>query len=451
MLEAPRTGPLFTDLYELTMAAGYYHHNLLSDATFSLFIRESAARNFFVAAGLQEVLDALESFCFTEDDIEYLKQTRLFSGDFLSFLRTLMFTGQLFAMPEGTIFFPEEPVLEVTAPIIEAQLIETFLLNTIGSQVLFASKGARCLHSSKGRPLIDFSLRRTQGQDAGVRVARSTYISGFVGTSNVLAGKRYGIPVSGTMAHSYVSAFDREIDAFHAYAKTFPESCVLLIDTYDTLEGARNAVQVALEMKKAGSALVGVRLDSGNMLALSQQVRHILDDAGLTEVKIYASSGFDEFEIHELLSKGAKIDAFGVGTKVGVSADMPFVDIVYKLVRFGKRNVRKLSSGKMTLAGDKQVFRKFDEKGKFVADIISVRDETIDGSVPLLETVMEKGSRVVDRPSLEEIRAVFQSNFEALPEPYKSIHESHSYPVTLTDRLIRLQPDVATPFVKETS
>ncbi|PQP34408.1 nicotinate phosphoribosyltransferase [Desulfobacteraceae bacterium SEEP-SAG9] len=242
--------PLFTDLYELTMAAAYFDHGIDSSATFSLFIRDQKERNFFVAAGLEDVINELESLHFSEDDIQYLKATGLFADDFIAYLKNLHFSGDIHAMAEGTVFFPNEPVLEVTASVIEAQILETFLLNTIGFQTMIATKAARCIHAAAGRPLIDFSLRRTQGQDAGLKVARSTYIAGFTSTSNVLAGKIYGIPISGTMAHSFISVFDSEKDAFSAYADTFPENSVFLVDTYDTLEGARHAVNVAKEMKK---------------------------------------------------------------------------------------------------------------------------------------------------------------------------------------------------------
>jgi nicotinate phosphoribosyltransferase len=395
-----------------------------------------------VAAGLETVLAELACFGFSEGEIAYLKQTGLFSDTFLSFLKALRFRGSIIAMPEGSVFFPDEPVLEVTAPIIEAQIVETFLLNTIGSQSLFASKGARCMHAADGRPVVDFSLRRTQGQDAGLKVARSTYISGFAGTSNLLAGQRYGIPVSGTMAHSYILAFENEIDAFRAYAAVFPDHSVFLIDTYDTIEGARQAVRVGLEMRKQGHSLKGVRLDSGDMIDLSCRVREILDDAGLSDVKIYASSGFDEFTIHELLANGARIDAFGVGTKIGVSADAPYLDIVYKLVKMNDRLVRKMSPGKKTLAGEKQVFRKADVQGKFIEDIIGLRNETIAGATPLLSTVMRRGERLGIRPTLKDIQTRFKSDFSALPNKYKSIHKRHRYPVKLSEQLVVAQKNI---------
>jgi nicotinate phosphoribosyltransferase len=351
----------------------------------------------------------------------------------------LRFSGKIFAMPEGTIFFSNEPILEVTAPIIEAQLIETFLLNTIGFQSMIASKAARCIHVAGDRPLIDFSLRRTQGQDAGQNVARTTYIAGFAATSNVLAGQIYGIPISGTMAHSYVEAFSGDLAAFSAYSKTFPDNSIFLIDTYDTINGAKHAVTIAKQMKENGHSLIGVRLDSGDMVDLSQKVRKIFDDAGLSNVKIFASSGFDEFKIAKIISQGAKIDAFGVGTKVGVSADAPYLDVVYKMVHFKDRDVRKLSPGKMTLAGEKQVFRKSDPNGRYLEDIIGLRDDIINQSRPLLKKVMENGEMLQPHPSLQTIRDRFKKNFALLDDRYKSIFEHNAYPVTLSNSLQKLQ------------
>jgi nicotinate phosphoribosyltransferase len=443
MTEHHRAGPLFTDFYELTMAASYFDHQVLDTATFSLFIRDIyATRNYFVAAGLEQVLDELAAFKFFHPDISYLQSTGRFSEHFLDYLAQLRFTGNVYAMPEGTVFFANEPVMEVTAPIVEAQLIETFILNTVGFQTMIASKAARCFHTADGRPLIDFSLRRTHGQDAGIKVARSTFIAGFAATSNVLAGKIYGIPISGTMAHSYVSAFDNERDAFFAYADTFPDHSIFLIDTYDSVEGARHAAAVAKEMKKKGHALLGVRLDSGDMASLSQKVRKVLDDAGLNDVKIFASSGFDEFKIAKVVSEGAAIDAFGVGTKVGVSADAPFVDVVYKMVRFKGRDVRKLSPGKVTLAGEKQVFRKSDQNGRYLEDIIGQRDEVMDKGKPLLKKVMENGKLLRPHPQLQTLQETFKENFAALDDRYKSIKDHKAYPVKLSRRIQDLQEKV---------
>jgi nicotinate phosphoribosyltransferase len=338
--------PLLTDLYELTMAAAYFNQGIQAPATFSLYVRRHPARGFFVAAGLDEVVTALQEFRFAADDIGYLRRTGFFSDPFLAYLESLRFQGEVWAMPEASLFFPDEPILEVTAPIIQAQLLETWLINAVGLSCLIATKAARCVHAARGRSLMDFSLRRDQGADAGLAAARSSYLAGFDATSNVLAGKLYGIPVAGTMAHSFVQAFEREIDAFRSYARSFPQRTVLLIDTYDTLAGARNAVQVAGEMRERGESLQGVRLDSGDLADLSRRVRAILDEGGCREVKILASGGLDEFDLAALLAQGAPIDAFGVGTRMGVSADAPYLDMVYKLVRYDGRPVCKHSTGK---------------------------------------------------------------------------------------------------------
>jgi len=436
-------GPLFTDLYELTMAAGYFKRRLFKAATFSLFVRDyPPGRKYFVAAGLQDALAELESLKFSSDELAFLRKNGLFSSDFLSFLKKFRFSGSVFAMPEGSIFFANEPILEVTAPLIEAQVVETFLLNTIGFQTMIASKAARCVHVAAGRPLIDFSLRRTQGHDAGMKVARSTYLAGFTGTSNVLAGREYGIPISGTMAHSFVQAFGSELEAFSVFADTFPDSTVLLIDTYDTIAGARAAVKVALEMKKKGHALLGVRLDSGDMVRLSRDVRKIFGDAGLSEVKIFASSGFDEFKIQKVVEAGAQIDAFGVGSNVGVSADAPFIDIVYKMVRCGRRDVRKLSPGKVTLAGEKQVFRDCDENGVYRSDTIGLRSDAFNDRLPLLEPVMKNGRLTRPHPSLETIRKQFGRNFNALADSFKALDAAAAYPIEISPRLQRLQENL---------
>ena len=440
MTSSPIIGPLLTDLYEITMAAGYWAHDIQGRATFSVFVRNPhQKRNFFVAAGLETLLKELEAYRFNRADIDYLQHLALFDPRFLEALGQLTFTGDVFALPEGTLFFPEEPVLEITAPIIEAQLIETLVLNTIGIATLIATKAARCTHAAEGRPLVDFALRRTHGQAAGNQVARSTYIAGFSATSNVQAGQRYGIPVSGTMAHAFVTAFDSELDAFRAYASTFPHNTIFLIDTYDTVEGAKNAATVALEMQARGHSALGVRLDSGDIIALSFAVRRILDDAGLSHMKIYASSSFDEAKITAIVLAGAPVDAFGVGTRVGVSADAPYLDIVYKLVRLGNRNIRKLSPGKITLAGEKQIFRRRDAAGMYLEDIIACREETIADASPLLEPVMVNGKKTQATVALPDIRENFARHFERLDPRYKAIARHETFPVKISDRLNALQ------------
>ena len=427
---------LLTDLYELTMAQSYYEHDMFAPATFSLFIRNfSLHRPYMIAAGLEGVLHFLQELHFSQSALDYLASTGIFSREFLDYLATLRFTGEVWAMPEGHPSFPNEPILEVTSPIIEAQVVETFIINQLNLQSLIATKAARCMTAAQGRGLVDFALRRTQGVDAGLKVARACYMAGFASTSNVLAGKRYGIPIAGTMAHSYVTAFEREIDAFRAFVHTFPERSILLIDTYDTLEGARKAVQVAREMETRGQRLQGVRLDSGDLLALSIGVRRILDKAGLQETHIFASGGLDEFEVEELVRVGAPIDAFGVGTKMGVSADAPWTDMAYKLVRYGERPKLKLSKGKATLPGQKQVYRFYDNEGLLQRDVIALRDEAVAGGEPLLQKVMEGGKLVAPYPSLEQLRSRFQEESSRLPEPYKALRDGPQYPVALSPGL----------------
>lgn len=432
---------LLTDLYELTMAACYYKYKMFAPATFSLFIREYPPhRGYFVSAGLADVLAFLETFHFEQEDLDYLSTTGLFSDDFLNYLSTLHFTGDVFAIPEGRLFFKDEPILEVTAPIIEAQLVETFVMNAINLQVMIATKAARCVYAAKGRKLVDFSLRRTQGVDAGLKVARASYIAGFVGTSNVLAGKLYNIPVFGTMAHSFVTSFEREIDAFRAFAKMFPENTVLLIDTYDTIIGAHKAAIVGKEMLTQGSRLKGVRIDSGDMATLSKEVRAILQEAGLDDVLIFASGGFDEYKIASVIEKGGEIDAFGVGTKMGVSADAPYTDIAYKLVNYDGRPVLKLSTGKKTMVGEKQVFR-IKEGNRLIKDVIALRSEKLEGE-PILKPVMKGGKRLQPSEPLDAIRERFQQEFQGLDDVYKALENPKLFPVTLGPHLQKVQEQI---------
>ena len=354
----------------------------------------------------------------------------------------MRFTGEVRALPEGSIFFVDEPILEVSAPIIEAQLAETFIINAVSLQTMIASKASRVVHAAGGRPLVDFSLRRTQGSDAGLKVARASYLAGFAGTSNVLAGKVYGLPIFGTMAHSYITSFHSEIDAFRVFVRNFPVGATLLIDTYDNISGAHHAVTVAKEMEAKGERLEFVRLDSGDMAAISKEVRRILDDNGLDYVRIMASGGFDEHKIAGLLADGAKIDAFAVGTKMGVSADAPYFDIAYKLVRYADRPVMKLSTGKATLVDKKQVWRTFDAQGAMQRDVIALKDETVSAGSPLLEPVMAGGRIIRPLPTLQASRDYFQAQFAMLPATYKSLQDPVSYPVSLSAGLKKLQSRV---------
>ena len=442
MSARPDNLALLTDLYELTMAACYFEYSMFTKATFSLFIRKYPPnRRYFVSAGLDDVLTFLENLKFSKEDLDYLENTKLFSPDFLHYLSNLRFTGDVFAIPEGRIFFKDEPILEVTAPIIEAQLVEPLIINTINFQVSVATKASRCLYAAKGRKLVDFSLRRTHGTDAALKVARASYIAGFMGTSNVLAGKVYNIPTFGTMAHSFILSFDKELSAFRAFSKVFPENTVLLIDTYDTITGAYKAAAVGKEMRERGLKLKGVRLDSGDTPSLSRQVRKILNESGLNDVSIFVSGGFDEYKIAEVIEKGAEIDAFGVGTKMGVSADAPYTDIAYKLVKYNNRPVLKLSAGKETLVDEKQIYR-FVENGRLKKDVIALRHEPIEEGEPILQPVMREGKRVSPSDSLEEIRERFFEEFLKLDEELKELEPKKEFPIELSPGLRKLQERV---------
>lgn len=430
---------LFTDLYELTMCASYFDNRKCEPATFDLFIRRLPPdRSYFLFAGLEQALSYLEQVRFTDEHINYLR-SQGFKEDFLQYLKNFRFKGEVYAVPEGSIVFPNEPLIRVTAPIIEAQLVETFLLNTINLQTMIATKASRVVHAAQGRPIIEFGLRREHGIDAGMKVARSTYLAGCAGTSNVLAGMVYGIPVFGTMAHSFVMSYEKEIDAFRAFAKTFPSKSTLLIDTYDDFAGAEKAAIVAKELEKAGQQLSGVRLDSGDLVTISKKVRALLDQKGLQYVTIFASGDLDEYKINDLLSKGAKIDAFGVGTKMGTSTDYPYIDVVYKLSEVANEkgefsSMMKLSADKVTLPGRKQVYRFTDDSGQYLKDVIALSDEQVDGE-PLLVKVMADGQIISNMPSLDEIRAVAAENLSRLPEKYKQLTNASSYPVELSPPL----------------
>jgi nicotinate phosphoribosyltransferase len=427
---------LLTDLYQLTMAQSYFQSQKLGPATFSLFIRSYPPnRGYFVAAGLQDVLEFLEQFKVDATGIDYLHARRMFTDDFLDFLQGLTFSGEVWAIPEGRLFFKDEPIVEVTAPIVEAQIVETFIINQINFQSLIATKAARCVHAAGPRSVVDFSLRRTHGIDAGMKVARSSYLAGFAGTSNVQAGQRYGIPLVGTMAHSFVSSFEREIDAFRAFVRSFPNHSTLLIDTYDTLAGARKALEVAKEMAAQGQHLQGVRIDSGDLAQLVRAVRKIFNKAGLNHVKLVGSGGLDEYDLAEFSEADIPYDSYGVGTKMGVSADAPWSDIAYKLIEYDNRPVVKLSPGKISLPGKKQVFRMCDPQGRLQQDLITLRDETVASAEALLKKVMIEGKVSAPLPSLEESRSVFSSEFARLPEAIKAIRNPAHYRVEQSAKL----------------
>jgi nicotinate phosphoribosyltransferase len=414
---------LVVDLYELTMAESYLAEGMESEpATFSLFTRSlPPGWGFLLAAGLGGALAALERLSFAEDDLAYLESTCIFDGRFLDHLRGVRFRGTVRAMQEGTAFFADEPVLEVDAALLEAQLVETAVLNAIQFASLAASKAARCVEAADGRTLVDFAMRRTHGVDAALTVARSAWIAGFDATSDVLAGKRLGIPIAGTVAHSHVQSFADELDAFRAFARAFPERCMLLVDTYDTGEGLRRAAIVGRELAARGVALRGVRLDSGDLAEASRQARRVLDDAGLVSTTVFASGGLDEREIARLVSAGAPIDGFGVGSRLGTSADAPYLDMAYKLVSAGGRPTLKLSAGKATWPGAKQVFRRSGEPSR-TSDEIALAGEDADGREPLLRTVMRDGRRTdAGREPLAAARERTARQRRLLPSALRSL------------------------------
>ncbi|MEA2679548.1 MAG: nicotinate phosphoribosyltransferase [Candidatus Binataceae bacterium] len=444
---APDEAPLLTDLYELTMAASYFALGFNQPSCFYLGVRRMPLkRGFLVAAGIDRMLEALEQFRFEPDALEYLESLKLFAPEFLAFLGNLRFTGDVHAVPEGTIFFEQEPILEVRAPLIEAQIIETLVLNQIGVASMIASKAARCVVAARGRRLIDFGLRRSQGADAGLIAARSSYLAGFVGTSNVLAGRRYGIPLNGTMAHSYVMAHDSEREAFEHFVNLFPQLNTLLVDTYDTVRGVENAARVARDLKAKGLKLQAVRLDSGDLVDLSVRARRILDQNDLGDVAIFASGNLDEYRINDLLRAGAPIDAFGVGAATVAGGDAPTLDASYKLAEYHGVARLKTSPGKATLPGRKQVFRALNASGGFTADLIGLADEGVTTVAnefkpapaevsALLTRQMVAGARVEPRPTLAESRDRLLQTFARLGQRYKDLERPDVYPVRHTAAL----------------
>ncbi len=403
---------LTTDLYELNMAASYLRRGMTAPATFSLFVRSLPPnRGFLVAAGIESCLDLLQDFRFEEEDLSYLRDMLRFTEADLDAFRRLRCTGDVWAIPEGRIALAGEPLVEVTAPLPEAQLIETFFLNQVTFETTIATKAARCMIAAGGRDVVDFSFRRTQGIEAGIDVARLSAMVGFVATSNVEAARRHGLTAAGTMAHSYIEAFGNETDAFRAFAQDFPERTTFLVDTYDTLQGIRRAIAVIKELGLDGR--LGIRLDSGDLAELARRGRRALDRAGLSNVRIFVSGGLDEIAIHRLVKARVPVDAFGVGTRMGVSADHPYLDTAYKLVSYGGRPVMKLSSGKVTAPGRKQVFRRARPFG----DLVGLHDEALPpGRERVLEPVMLKGSRRAPRPGIAEGRARFESDLALVPE-----------------------------------
>lgn len=429
--------PLFTDLYELTMLQAYWAGDMHEEAAFSLFVRAlPRERNYLLACGLDVVLDYLERLRFRPGHLEYLRALDLFPEPFLEWLTDFRFTGDVFALPEGTPVFGEEPILEVVAPISQAQLVETFAINQIHLQTLIASKASRVVRAARGRSVVDFGMRRMHGTDAALKAARACWIAGATGTSNVLAGRIFGLPVVGTMAHSFVQAHDDEEEAFRAFASLYDDT-VLLVDTYDTLEGVRKVVGLADRMGDDFDVRA-IRLDSGDLAGLARASRDVLDAAGLDDVDIFVSGGLDEHGVARLLDAGAPIDGFGVGTRLGVSADRPSLEMVYKLTEYAGRSRLKLSEEKELLPGRKQLFRRM-RAGVYAGDTIARWGEHGVEGEPLLRCVMEQGRRTDDGPEpLDAIRERTAAAVAALPESLRSLEAADEpYPIDLSEGLRR--------------
>lgn len=434
---------LLTDLYELTMAAAYFEEKFAANATFELFVRSlPPERGFLVTAGLEQALDFLEQLRFRDDEIEYVRQEPVFghiNSAFFEYLKGFRFTGEIWAVPEGTPVFGEEPLLRVTAPIIEAQIVETFLLSTLTFQTMIASKAARVVKGAEGRPVVEFGSRRAHGPEAGMLAARAAYIGGCAGTSNVEAGRRFGIPIFGTMAHSFIMAYASEEDAFRKFHKLFPEHSVLLVDTYDTLAAVDKIIRNDLHP-------TAIRLDSGDLLELSMRARQRLDQAGLKDTKIFASGDLDEYAIADLIVQGAPIDAFGVGTALASSKDAPALGGVYKLVDIEYGGIAsypaKLSEEKITHPGRKQVFRFHDADGNFRGDIIACTDEQFPYDEPLLHCIMRNGQRINPSPEIRSIQQYARQQMEKIPEGCRRLTQPEPYVVTFSQRLQGLLADV---------
>jgi nicotinate phosphoribosyltransferase len=438
----PAADPLLTDLYQLTMLQGYWQHGMHDDAVFEFFVRKlPPQRNFLLAAGLEQALQFIEAMRFAPDDIDWLRSTGRFDDGFLAWLAGFRFTGAVDAMPEGTVFFPDEPILRVVAPMPQAQLLETRLVNLLHYQTLVASKAARMVLAAPGRSLIDFGLRRAHGAEAGLLAARAAYLAGFTGSATVAAERDFGVPAFGTVAHSFIQAHADESEAFRHFAASWPGSTVFLIDTYDTEAGARKVVALAPELNRRGIRVNGVRLDSGDLVDLAFKVRRILDDGGLGEARIIASSSIDEYFLAEATRVGAPIDGYGVGTHLTTSADAPYLDCVYKLQEYAGVARRKRSAGKSTWPGRKQVFRRAATGGRIGEDVLTLEGDRQSGE-PLLAPIMRGGRRLAEPEPLARSRERAAAALAALPEALKSLERAPPYSVVVAPALRALAAEV---------
>ncbi|MGZ5046392.1 MAG: nicotinate phosphoribosyltransferase [Usitatibacter sp.] len=435
-------GALLTDLYELTMLQAYFARGMNATAVFEFFVRTlPRGRNFLVAAGLEQVLDYLGSLRFRAAELDWLAASGRFTPEFVESLRDLRFTGDVDAMPEGTVFFADEPILRITAPLREAQLVESRVMNLLNFQALVASKAARMVLAAPRRMLVDFGLRRAHGAEAGLLSARASYLVGFSGTATVEAARRFGIPAQGTMAHSYVEAHDDESDAFEHFALTQPDNAVLLIDTYDTEAAARKVVALAPGLAERGVGIRGVRLDSGDLAAHARRVRTILDEGGLAKATILASGGLDEHRIAALVGCGAPIDGYGVGTAMNTSADAPYLDCAYKLQEYDGTPRRKRSEGKATWPGRKQVHRLYHADRTFARDTVTLADADPPGE-PLVVPFMRGGQVLEPRVCLEDARDHARLQLARLPEALRSLEPAAPYDVQVSPELRALADQV---------
>jgi nicotinate phosphoribosyltransferase len=435
--------PLLTDLYQLNMMQAYLDRGKTETAVFEFFFRNLPPRRRFVlAAGLEQALDFLENLRFPPEEIDWLARSGRFRTNMLDHLAALRFTGDVHAMPEGTVVFGNEPVLRVTAPLPQAQLVETRLINILHFQSLIASKAARMILAAPDKLLVDFGLRRAHGSEAGLSAARASYIAGFAGTATVLAGERFGIPLFGTMAHSFIQTYDDETEAFEQFAESRPQNLTLLIDSYDTEAAARKVVALAPRLQVRGITIRNVRLDSGDLVALSKSVRHILDAGGLSGIGIFASGGLDEDSLTAMIRAGAPIDGFGIGTSLTTSSDVPALDCAYKLQEYAGLARRKRSTGKATWPGRKQVWRRFGPDGRMAGDTVSVENDEGQGGEPLMQVVMRGGRRIAPSPSLADVRGRAAADLARLPEPLRGLQPDAAYPVRMADILQQLATEV---------
>ena len=431
--------PLMVDLYELAMAQAYWAEGMADTAVFSLFFRELPEnRNFVLACGQQNIAELIEQLRFTGEHIERLRQLDRFQPEFLEWLRDFRFSGSIRAVAEGTPLFPQEPILEVSAPIAEAQVLESLVMNYVHLESVLASKAVRLVFAADGCPVVDFGMRRMHGLDSAHRGVRAYRLAGLSGTSNVLAGLDYGLEVSGTMAHSFVQAYPDEMEAFKVYARLYPGT-TLLVDTYDTRRAVRRIVEWLND--EPGVHIGGIRLDSGDLEQEARDCQRILDEAGFDDIKILASGGLDEYRIAALRQAGAPIDGFGVGTAIGAANDAPAIELAYKLTEYAGEPKMKNSSGKTSWPGAKQVFRQYDGNGLASGDIIAGIDEQISGS-PLLETVMENGALLPGFPiSLDDQVIRSHEALAALPKRFRTLEPAQAFPVEFTEYLQRLQTE----------